>query len=377
VTDSLAGPPERSFAPPLDQQPVDQQPVPPRHSVGGEAPRTQMQTQMPSLPQLPGAGPPPTGFDGPATVARPAGEPLIPPLETTSPIDFVDLDSSPRVGPVVQPLVGNVPESSEFEPLRSDPPPSLAPTWWLRSAILVVMLAAPTMVLWVEYNGSADDVRSSLPVIALHVGAGLLIMLWSFLAMWNAARVVPPSRYSQRSRGSIAVVLWVIAGAAPLGVVAANRRLSERLEDPDDLSAVFLMVAVVLVAFLLLWLPFRYHARQASKVGAPRQVMISWFFAPLIAAVGGLLAVSLGLGDMLAEDGLSPTERTIQVGVAYAMPMLVFALSTWRAIKVFDEVIDLRWRRWRAEWEQTLARLADEPPPGPEDSPSIERLLDR
>ena len=374
MTDSLAGPPEQSFEPPLDQQPVDQQPVTPRHPVGGAVP---LETTSPSLPPLPGAGPTPTGLDGPAMVARPAGGPLIPPLETTSPIDFVDLGSPPRAGPAVQPRVDNVPESSEFEPLRSDPPPSLAPTWWLRSVILAVMLAAPTMVLWVEYTGAVNDVRSSFPVFALHVAAGLLIVLWSFLAMWNAARVMPSSRYSQRPRGSIAVVLWAIAGAAPLGVVAANRRLSERLEDPDDLSAVFLMVAVVLVAFLLLWLPFRYLARQASRVGAPRQVMISWFFAPLIAAVGGVLAVSLGLGDMLAEDGLSPTERTIRVGVVYAMPMLVFALSTWRAIKVFDEVIDLRWRRWRAEWEQTLGRLADEPPPGPEDSPSIERLLDR
>lgn len=372
MTGSFTEPPERSLEPPLDQQPVDQQSVPPRHSVGGEAPQM---PSLPALPALPGAGP--TGLDDPAMVARPAGEPLIPPLETTSPVDFVDFESSPTVGPAVQSLVDITPESSDFEPLRSDPPPSLFPTWWLRSMILGVMLAAPAMVLWVEYNGVAGDVRSSLPVIALHVGAGVLIVLWSFLAMRSAALLVPPSRYSRRSRGSIAVVLWVIAGAAPLGVVAANRRLSERLEDSDDLSAAFLMIAIVLIAFLLLWLPFRYHARQASRVGAPHQVMIAWFFAPLLAAVGGILAVSLGLGDMLAEGGLSQTERTIQIGVAYAMPMLVFALSTWRAITVFDEVLDLRWRRWRTEWEQTLGRLAAEPLPGPEDSPSIERLLDR
>ncbi len=194
--------------------------------------------------------------------------------------------------------------------------------------------------------------------------------------MRNAARMVAPSLYSRRSSASMVVMLWVLAAVAPVGAVAAYPRFRDRVEDQDG-PAVFSMTAIVLIAFLLVWLPFRYHARQASRVGAPHRVMISWFFAPLIAAVGGLSAVSLGLGDMLADGGLSPTERVVQVGLAYAMPMLVFALSTWRAVTVFDEVIDLRWRRWRAEWEQTLGRMADEPLPGPEDSPSIEHLLEK
>jgi hypothetical protein len=96
----------------------------------------------------------------------------------------------------------------------------------------------------------------------------------------------------------------------------------------------------------------------------------------LLAGVGVLLVMSVGLGDLLADDGLESSERLLQVGVAYAVPMFVFALSTWRAITVFDEVIDLRWRRWRTEWEQTLSYLAAQPAPGPEGSPSIENLLD-
>ena len=369
MTDSSAELPGRPFESPLDQQPVDQQPVPARRPGEGVA------QNVPLPPQLPGSGP--TGLDGPSIVARPTGEPLIPLLETTSPVDFVDPDAAPRVGSPVRPLVESTLERPDFEPLRSDPPPFLMPTWWIRSAILAVTLAAPAMVLWVEYHGVADDVGSSAPVAALHIGAGLLLMLWSFLAMRNAARIVPPSRYTQRSRGSIAVMLWALAAAAPVGVVAASQRMSDRLNDPNDTSAALSQAAIVLIAFLLVWLPFRYHARQASRVGAPHRAMISWFFAPLVASVGGVLAVSLGLGEMLAEGGLSPTERVVQVAVAYAMPMVVFALSTWKAITVFDEVIDLRWRRWRTDWEQTLGRLADEPPPGPEDSPSIEGLLDR
>lgn len=371
MTESLPTPDHRRFESPLDQQPVDQQPVPPRQPAGSDAP------QLPSHPRLPGAGPTPPGPDRPAMVARPVSAPLIPPLETTSPVDFVEADSSPRVGPVVRPLVQTSAETSEFEPLRVDPPPSLVPTWWLRWTLLAVMSAAPAVVLWVEYHGAPGDVRSSTPVIALHVSIVALIAIWSFFAMGNTARMVPPSRYTSGSRGSVAVLLWALAGAAPIGVLAASHRLSGRLDDSDDLAAVFSMIAIVMIAFLVTWLPFRYHARQATRVGAPHRAMTTWFFAPMIAAVGGVVAVAVWLGDMLAEDGLTATERVIQIAVPYALPMAVFALSTWRAVTVFDEVIDLRWQRWRTEWEQTLGRLADEPPPGPEDSPSIDGLFNR
>ena len=63
---------------------------------------------------------------------------------------------------------------------------------------------------------------------------------------------------------------------------------------------------------------------------------------------------------------MTDLERTVQMAVIYGVPAFVFALSTWRATTVFDEVIDLRWRRWRTEWEMTLLELASQPAPGPE-----------
>ena len=63
---------------------------------------------------------------------------------------------------------------------------------------------------------------------------------------------------------------------------------------------------------------------------------------------------------------MTAAERSIQTAVVYGIPAFVFALSTWRATTVFDEVIDLRWRRWRTEWETTLLELASQPAPGPE-----------
>lgn len=365
--------PPPSVEPPLDQLPVDQQPLPPR--LNGD-----VDSDVSSGPRLPGIPQLPTGgMDGPAMPSRPTGPPLIPPLETTSPIDFVDGGGHPvaAVSPLAMSATSQTSdEASDFAPLRSDPPPVLVPTWWLRSAVLLSLLGAMGVTLWTEYQGVPGDVATSTAVWGAHILAGVLLVLWSFLAMGNAGRIVPPSRYQKRASGSMAVVLWMVAAVAPFGALAVARRLEDRLNDSEDLAAVAIMVATVFVAFLLLWLPFRYHMRQASRVGAPRQAMLGWFFAPLLAGVFGLLAVSVGLGDLLADDGLEPSERLVQVGVAYAMPMFVFALSTWRAITVFDEVIDLRWRRWRTEWEQTLGALAAQPAPGPEGSPDIDNLLD-
>lgn len=361
-----------SSEPPIDQQPVDQQPLPPRHTLDDD---------ISSGPRLPGIPQLPTGsVDGPAMPSRPNGPPLIPPLETTSPVDFVEDSGVPVIG--LPPVSASVPaqpdrDPSEFSPLRVDPPPTLIATWWLRSTLLLAMLAALGTAMWTEYEGEPGDVIASPLVQGTHLLAGGLLVMWSFLAMGNAGRIVPASRYQKRSSGAIAVALWLSAVAAPLGAIAVARVLETRLDDPDDLAAVAIMVAAVLVAFLLLWLPFRYHSRQASRVGAPHRAMLGWFFAPILAAVGGVLALAVGLGTTLSEDGLDASERFVQVGVAYGLPMLVFALSTWRAITVFDEVVDLRWRRWRTEWEQTLGDLAAQPAPGPEGSPNIDSLTQR
>lgn len=311
-------------------------------------------------------------------VGRPIGEPAIPPLEATAPTDFVAADPNRPV----RPAAVNYNHSAGFSPLRSDPPPSLIPTWWLRTAILMVMLGAPVLTMWVEYTGEAGDIGLHLAVIGLHIVVAGSIMLWSFAATYNANKFVPPSMYQRQSNPLLAVVLWLLAFAAPFAAVKAFALVDERTPGPAGLAGepsseavnVFAPATVVLIAFVVVWLPFRYHARQASRIGAPRRVMLGWFFAPLLAMVGGIAILYPGLQDQLALDGLTATERTIQVGAVYGLPMLMFALATRRAITVFDEVIDLRWRRWKIEWENTLEDFVCQPAPGPEGTPDTRFL---
>ncbi|NND75977.1 MAG: hypothetical protein HKN44_13320 [Ilumatobacter sp.] len=258
-----------------------------------------------------------------------------------------------------------------FSPLRSDPPPLLLTTWWLRYALFTTLFAALGSTVWTEYTGEAGDIGTSVVVIGSHVSAAVFLVAWSVLAMHNVETLVPARRYQSKSRGWLAAVLWMLAFAAPAGVALMYDRVGDRLADSEDRLAVVAFVPAVFTAFVLVWLPFRYCARHAARVGAPHRTVIAWFWVTLLALVGALAIDALGMQVLLEQDGLTAADRTIGVAVVYGLPMLVFALATARATTVFDEVVDLRWRRWKSEWEQTLRDLAAQPTPGPEASPTL------
>lgn len=241
----------------------------------------------------------------------------------------------------------------------------------MRYLLALSQLVGIVVVLLREYAvpGGIDE----LVVVIPHAMAAVMLIGWSAFAMLDAKRLVPATRYQQPSRWWVAVGLWLGAFAAPVVAVAAVDGLRDRVADgTDDLLPVSVAVAVLFGCFVLVWLPFRYHVRQAHRIGAPTSVVAAWFWLPLLAIVGVLLAMALGLHDLLADEGLTDLERTVQVAVLYGVPALMFAMTTWRATTVFDEVIELRWMRWRNEWEQTLLAFATQPSPGPEASPVIE-----
>lgn len=257
--------------------------------------------------------------------------------------------------------------TSPFAPLRTDPPPRIFATWWLRYLLFLAQLVGIAVVLLAEYAGDGGELRRSSIVVTPYLLSAVLLVSWSALAMIDAARLVPATAYRRRSSAPLVVVMWLLAFAAPAAAVRVVDWARDRFAvDTDDLAVVAVTVAVVLVCFLVVWMPFHYHTLQAHRIGAPGRVVAAWFWLPLITVVGALLIDALGLRDTLAENGTTDLERTVEVGVVFGLPALVFALATWRATTVFDEVIDLRWRRWRTEWEQTLAAMTMQPPPGPE-----------
>ncbi len=233
--------------------------------------------------------------------------------------------------------------------------------------LLLTMLVCIAVVVMTEYSIGPGGIVEAPLVIAPHVLAACLLVTWSVLAMFDADRLIPASRYHRGSSGLLAACLWLLAFAAPFGVAAVLSRAQPHFGDSEhDVQAVAASVAAAAVGLAVVWLPFGYLAGQARRIGAPSRVVILWFVGSLFAAIGSMAIVLVGLHDLLDDRGMTAAERTLQVAVVYGVPAMVFALSTWRATTVFDEVIDLRWRTWRREWEMTLLQMAAEPPPGPE-----------
>lgn len=244
-------------------------------------------------------------------------------------------------------------EESPTAWLRTDPPPVLMYTMWLRVVLALLMLGALGASLWFRYTSESNEAADAKWVVGLHAGVIGAIIVWSFVSMRNAAALVPATRYQTRSRGWVAASLWLVAIGAPIGGIVVSDAARELFDDPDHVNFVFVQMAIGFVVLSIVWLPFRYLAVQSSRIGAARSVMFAWFWLPVLAIGGGQLIMALGLRSDLEADGWTDTERLIEAGVVYGLPMLLFALTAWRATSAFDSVISVRWRRWQIGWEQS------------------------
>ncbi len=255
-------------------------------------------------------------------------------------------------------------DPSRFVPLRTDPPPTLAPTLWIRSALALAILLTAVTVRVADVADRAGEPFPGPTTVVPHVGVVVLLIVWSGRAMANVDLIMPPTRYGQDARAVLAGILWVVAFAVPAMAVAVVGRIGSEFADVEALGPTLATIAVVLVALLAAWSPFRYHVLHAGRIGAPRGIMTLWFWAPLTTFVGGLTVLAFVQRERFGGD--PSFEGAVGVGAVYGLAAAVFGWSTWRAITVFDEVIDLRWQRWKVEWEQTLADLVAQPAPPPE-----------
>lgn len=250
-----------------------------------------------------------------------------------------------------------------FVPLRTDPPPELASTLWIRSALALTILAVAILVLLVELVGRPGAMFVQPAVVIPHGAVVVLLIVWSGRALANVDAIMPPSTYSAGPRVRLAGAMWVAGFVVPASAALLVGQIGSEFADAEAAAPTVATIAVVVVALLAAWLPFQYHRRHAVRIGAPQPIMMLWFWAPLTTFVVGLAVLAYVYRGRIAGDGF---ERTIGVGGVYGLATAVFAWSTWRAVVVFDEVIDLRWRRWKSDWEQTLADLIAQPTPPPD-----------
>ncbi len=253
--------------------------------------------------------------------------------------------------------------TGEFVPLRTDPPPSLGSTLWTRSALVLAIAAAAGAVLVAEYRGGPGTRLATPLAIVLHGAVVVLLVVWSATAIGNVSALVPSTRYGHPASGRLAAALWIAATAALVAALVVVDRAGAEFANDEAVAPTLLTIVVVVVAMLVAWSPIGYHVRQARRIGAPQRTIAAWYWWPLGTYVTGLAIVAFAVAPRVGSDAEAEVTR---VGSVYGLAAMAFAWSTWRAVTVFDEVIDLRWNRWRTDWEQTLRDLAQQPPPGPE-----------
>ena len=109
---------------------------------------------------------------------------------------------------------------------------------------------------------------SSPLVVFVHLGSFGLLLAWSFTAMVNTRRLVPGTTYQSASSGLMIVGLWCLAAIGVAASVSFARGLIEE-SDLNEMAPVVVLTVLVLLAFVLLWLPFRYLKRHGARAGAP------------------------------------------------------------------------------------------------------------
>ncbi len=113
--------------------------------------------------------------------------------------------------------------SDHFAPLRVDPPPRIFATWWLRYLLLLAQLVGIVVVLLTEYaqpGRPASSRRRSSPRICSRCAC------WCAGARWRCSMrsaSFRPRSYHRSSSALLAVALWLVAFAAPVGCVPGRR----------------------------------------------------------------------------------------------------------------------------------------------------------
>lgn len=240
------------------------------------------------------------------------------------------------------------PEVQKRRRVVSDVPPP--EPWWpsgvARVVCLISMLAGAAAVVLRAANGVAEIHLDTLVLVTHGVAAGALLS-WAVGAMHNARNLAPDTLYRTPSRSWIAAVLLAPALLACWGAVVGWDWVRNE-SDVEFWS--WNVLAPVAIGAIAVWAPFHYLRGQAVRVGTPARDLLGWLGAPLLVAGGGQLIFTLGLGDELEVGGITDTDRALELALTYAAPMLVFALTTWRATTAIDATLKIRWTRKAGEW---------------------------
>ncbi|MGK0274548.1 MAG: hypothetical protein ACI9N0_000925 [Ilumatobacter sp.] len=199
---------------------------------------------------------------------------------------------------------------------------------------------ALSFVLYGWQTGRVLDDQPRLDGLALgSLAAGVVgvfaVVLWTFMVVENARRVMDPARTQEPPRPGYAVRTWIVPVVFIMLATGAIRYLSRELNSPIEgtESSIPLALAIVsiLALFPLMYSPITYLSSVVRRIGGHGVKLAEWLFVPVIlAGVSGAMVLGLRAGGAFGEDPdtLAPTWV---VAVVAIVPAVVVVLLGWRA----------------------------------------------
>jgi len=216
-------------------------------------------------------------------------------------------------------------------------------------------------------RGRVIDDQPRLEVIAprsLFAGAvGVIaVVLWTFMVVENARRIMEPARTQESPRPGYAVRTWILPVAFIVASLGAVSYLSSELNSPikgtESSIPVILGIVSILALLPLLYSPITYLSSVVRRIGGHGVTLAEWLWVPaVLAAIGGSLVFWFRAGGVFGE-GSDALASTWVVAVVAIVPAVVVVLLGWRAAAAVEtDVAQAFTRRYSLAHKTTTRRF--------------------
>lgn len=199
---------------------------------------------------------------------------------------------------------------------------------------------ALSFILYGWQTGRVIDGQPRLKALELgSLVAGVVgviaVVLWTFMVVENARRVMDPARTQEPPRPGYAVRTWIVPVVFIIFATGAvgylSRELNSPIEGTESSIPLALAIVSILALFPLMYSPITYLSSVVRRIGGHGVKLAEWLFVPVVlAGVGGAMVFGLRAGGAFGEDPdtLAPTWV---VAVVAIVPAVVVVLLGWRA----------------------------------------------
>ncbi len=230
-------------------------------------------------------------------------------------------------------------------------PPRIRTTWVLTTTIGCAASAATIAAVQMGRVMTARERLAGLgPLqVALAVLAALGILLWTWMVVENARRLLDAGRTTEPPVPRAVAAAW----AMPLLVIAAAATSVSYLEsrlntaDSDTTSAVPLAIALsfIVTAMLVSYRPLSMLSSIMRRLGSSSGALAGWIWVPISLVIAGAATlVGLRAGGAYGDDfaGVAPAWA---LGVVTLPPLMILLMLAWRGGRAVEDAVGFAFDR--------------------------------